>query len=273
MHELFLTASVPGNDVLAARSVLQGYCAMPEVHQLTRVLHYTGPDRPSGFKKVGDLDGTPNRRLFNDLHQYLTKQSYIMTVRYQLNEDEFGQEVGGSSSLDQRQGTLRWTDIPDPVPPQVLHVQRKMLDIRNQDRLITILGQNAHTIKAECIEESYTWCRDSVEYTLERMYIYPGEDPLVPIRQTEPRTFLPAFSDLRPLSSNWMLRAKAFVSEPTPERMAQAAGALAAARADLLGVFNFRQFDRRVHDTRVAAPSAASTMPRPLPQVVTVDRA
>jgi mediator of RNA polymerase II transcription subunit 18 len=47
-------------------------------------------------------------------------------------------------NLDKLRGMLKWTDIPDPVPGQPVHIQRKMLEIRNQERLPTILTQNAH---------------------------------------------------------------------------------------------------------------------------------
>lgn len=78
------------DDVLQARALLQGYCAMPESHQFHRVLFYRGPDRPSGFKKVMNLDKIPNGRAFRELQQYLSKQLYVLQARYPLAAAEFG---------------------------------------------------------------------------------------------------------------------------------------------------------------------------------------
>lgn len=50
-----------------------------------------------------------------------------------------------SQTLDQKAGTLRWSDLPEPVVGDQMHIQRKMLDIPRQDNLLNILAQNEHT--------------------------------------------------------------------------------------------------------------------------------
>lgn len=277
MHELFMTAVVPDSDVYVARQLLQGYCSATETHTINRLLFYRGPDRPAGFNKVPELDKTPNRRLWKDLHQFFTKQSFIVQARYRTEPTEFGQDAATAApvNLDQRRGALRWSDIPDPLPPQAMHTQRKMLDIYGQERLIEILTRNGHIFKSECVEERYTWWQNAVEFSLERNLTYPQPQADVgqgaPPPQTQPRASLPPFSELGSVGGVWMLHVKCVVPDPTPERMAAAAASLAAVRNDLRGNFAFKQFDRRVHDTRYRG-APVNNMPIPLPQVVTVGR-
>jgi mediator of RNA polymerase II transcription subunit 18 len=272
-----MTAVLQDGDVYVARQLLQGYCAASEHHTLTRLLYYHGPDQPAGFKKVPDLDKTPHRKLWNDLHQFFTKQSFIVQVRYPTEPSDFGQDAAAKSvNLDQVRGSLRWGDIPDPLPSQAFHIQRKMLEIHNQDRLIHILTQNRHIFKGEFLEEKYTWWQNGVQFSLERDRVFPG-DPSGPNNQgvsplQAPRTSLPPLDEIKPMSSNWMLHVSVNVPDPTPERMAAAAAALAAVRADLRGNFTFQQFDRRIFDTRYRG-APVSNMPLPLPQVVPIDRA
>lgn len=144
MLEYFLTAFVPNDKVEMARAVLQGVCAVAGTHQFKRVLFYRGPDRPDGFKKTKSVERTPNGRFFAELQRYLAKQSFILRVEYPARERDFG-SVPQPELLEKRQGSLRWTDLPDPVLGDVLHIHRKMLTISNQDSLISLLEQNAHT--------------------------------------------------------------------------------------------------------------------------------
>jgi mediator of RNA polymerase II transcription subunit 18 len=99
MYEFFLTAIVVDEEILQARALLQGYCAMPESHQFHRVLFFRGPDRPDGFKKVKDLDKIPNGRAFRELQQYLSKQSYVLQARYPLSPSEFGAAQPGYGQI------------------------------------------------------------------------------------------------------------------------------------------------------------------------------
>ena len=142
MLEYFLTAFVPDDKISMARAVLEGVCAMSGTHNFTRVLFYRGPDRPDGFKKAKGA-GPANANHFAELHRYLAKQSFILRVEYPVNLQDFG--AAQTKALNTRPGTLRWTDLPDPILGDVLHINRKTLDIAKQDNLIGLLEQNSHT--------------------------------------------------------------------------------------------------------------------------------
>lgn len=144
MLEYFLTTFVPSDKVQMARAVLQGVCATAGTHEYQRVLYYRGPDRPDGFKKIKSVERTPNGMLFAELQRYLAKQSFILRLEYPVREQDFG-SAAQSEPLDKKQGALRWTDLPDPVLGDVLHIHRKTLTIPNQDGLISLVEQNGHT--------------------------------------------------------------------------------------------------------------------------------
>jgi mediator of RNA polymerase II transcription subunit 18 len=144
MLEYFLTAYVPDDMIDLARAVLQGVCGMFGEHEFKRVLFYPGPDRPDGFKKVKTVEKSPNKASFDELRRYLAKQSFILRLEYSVREQEFG-SVAQSQTLDQRKGTLKWADLPDPVLGDVLHINRKTLTIEDQDNLISLVEQNGHT--------------------------------------------------------------------------------------------------------------------------------
>jgi mediator of RNA polymerase II transcription subunit 18 len=91
MHEVFLTAVVADAATVMARSVLQGYCAMPEHHQLHRVMFYQGPEKPVGFKKLTEISRSSNAKLWSDLHQNLSRQSYMVQVRFKLDNEDISQ--------------------------------------------------------------------------------------------------------------------------------------------------------------------------------------
>ncbi|OIW27696.1 hypothetical protein CONLIGDRAFT_444350 [Coniochaeta ligniaria NRRL 30616] len=265
MLEYFLTAFVPNDKVDMARGVLQGVCAMAGTHQFKRVLYYRGPDRPDGFKKLKGVERTPNGRFFAELQRYLAKQSFILRVEYPLREQEFG-SVAQPEPLDKRHGALRWTDLPDPVLGDVLHIHRKTLTISHQDNLISLVEQNAHTFKAECVEESYIYCLDNVEYGLTRTLHFPGDSAA-----GSPRGTIPPISDLQP-SPFWTLHLKVLVPEATPELSNLAVDLLMSAKRSLGTCFDFKQLDRRVFDTRVQVTPARNAMPQPLGAVVTIGK-
>ena len=49
-----------------------------------------------------------------------------------------------TDALNASQGTLRWTDIPDPTGNRPV-TQRKEIEIPDQRNLLTILADNKHT--------------------------------------------------------------------------------------------------------------------------------
>lgn len=90
MYEFFLVRTVSDDDLLQARALLQGYCAMPESHQFHRTLFFRGPNQPNGFKKWKLDEKNPHNKSFRDLHQYLTKTSYILQAKFPVPQNEFG---------------------------------------------------------------------------------------------------------------------------------------------------------------------------------------
>ena len=146
MLEYFLTAFVPDNEdkVEMARAVLQGVCAMSGVYEIKRIIMFQGPDRPDGFKKIKGVEKTPTGRSFAELQRYLAKQSYFVRLEYPATKQLFGSGLH-IPPLDKEAGTLRWTDIPEPVRGEDVHICRKTLDIENQDNLVSIMEQNSHT--------------------------------------------------------------------------------------------------------------------------------
>jgi mediator of RNA polymerase II transcription subunit 18 len=98
MHELFLTAQVSGDDLQRSLRVLQGYCGMKPVSLLRRRLIWEGPKSrslkgidPAFVKKQG-----PKQPLWRSLHEQLIRQSYIITLVYDVDRSHFGQLEGGN---------------------------------------------------------------------------------------------------------------------------------------------------------------------------------
>lgn len=101
--------------------------------------------------------------------------------------------------------------------------------------------------KTESIEESFHWWFNNLEYALIRTFTLPaGTNPqLVPDLGTIPATF-----------PFWLLYVRIQV-ESAPERMQEAHAQLENARQALIGIFEFKIFDRRTHDTRIMEPRQA----------------
>jgi hypothetical protein len=101
MHELFTTAVVPNSAVFEILKILQGLCGMTPVHQSERRLIFEGP-------KSGPLVGIPpqlpdrkreNVQLWKELHQQLVRQSYYITISYDVTETHFGQSAPEEPNL------------------------------------------------------------------------------------------------------------------------------------------------------------------------------
>ena len=98
MHELFLTAQVSGDDLQRSLRILQGYCGMSPVSLLRRRLIWEGPKSrnlkgidPTFIKKQG-----LKQQLWRNLHEQLIRQSYIITLVYDVDRSHFGQLEGGN---------------------------------------------------------------------------------------------------------------------------------------------------------------------------------
>ncbi len=92
------------------------------------------------------------------------------------------------------------------------------------------------------IEESYHWWSGNVEYTLARLNTLPS-------REGAAFNEIPRPESITPLDPTWILFVRMQV-ETNPERMQQAYAKLLRIQETLLGVFEFKVFDRRTWDTR-----------------------
>lgn len=110
-------------------------------------------------------------------------------------------------------------------------------------------------IKSHLLEESYQWWFNGIEYDLLRTF----KLPTTPDAAAPPE--IPNPSLLQPVSSLWILHVRAVVDsappDTMPERMKQGQGRLVQVRETFKGVFDFKVFDRRCHDTRIQVPRAS----------------
>lgn len=98
--------------------------------------------------------------------------------------------------------------------------------------------------KTESIEESFHWWFNNLEYAMVRTFPLPaGTDPQM----------VPDISTISPFASFWLLFVRIRV-ESTPERMQEAHAQLESARQALVGIIEFKIFDRRVFDSRIMEP-------------------
>ncbi|TDZ24661.1 Mediator of RNA polymerase II transcription subunit 18 [Colletotrichum orbiculare MAFF 240422] len=268
MYELFITTLVDDEEIQAACSVLSGFCAMPAWQSLHRVLYFKGPAKPGGISKQNSIVKTPRKdiqMLWKDLHQQLSRQSYILQARYEVYKDrDFGQNAS-EADLNARSGILRWTDFPEPPQPRSVVTQRKKTEIWDQRNLPSVMRDNNYQFKTEAIEETYQFFKDEIEFCLSRHYMIPPNGEGTPLTQLPPwESFNPGDPGRR-----WMFLIKVHVHQDNkPDEVIKAHAQLADVRRDLEGVFDFKMFDRRIHDTRVAVEMRNA--PAPLPQVMTV---
>ncbi|KAF4452435.1 hypothetical protein F53441_4715 [Fusarium austroafricanum] len=279
MHEIFLTALVEDKDFSSACAVLGGLTNMDPWESVQRVLYFQGPQRPMGFSKMNSIE-KPVRKdigfLWKELHQNLTRQSFILQTRYDVLKDR---DMGPSASpmdLDTTQGVLRWTDFPDPPRGQPLLTQRKKVELWEQRKLPSVLRENSHTFKTETIEEVYRFYRDEIEFCLVRHYFLQPLENYTPMetkqQQSVPLDTLPPWESLTPVDQQkrWFLQVKAHVVQDNkPDEIRKAQEQLMAIRRELEGVFDFRGIDRKVHDTRVMQQAQGVQQ---LPQKVTIGR-
>ncbi|PTB63144.1 hypothetical protein BBK36DRAFT_1127356 [Trichoderma citrinoviride] len=274
MYELFLTALVEDSDINTALAVLSGFCSMQPWESTSRVLYFQGPSRPSGITNQRSLE-KPIRKdvaqLWKELHQNLSRQSFVLQARYEILKDR---DLGPSAEpvdLDTVPGILRWTDFPDPPRNQPLLAQRKKVELWDQRKLLSVLQENNHQLKTETVEETYRFFRDDVEFCLTRHYFVGPLENYVPLSSkpaapTAPMPTLPAWDSLTRVDAQnrWILQVKAHVVQDNkPDEIKKAQDQLLKFRADLEGVFDFKVFDRRVHDTRVAMqPQGVQALPQ-----------
>jgi mediator of RNA polymerase II transcription subunit 18, fungi type len=92
MHELFTSAAVPHSLVDDVLKILQGLCAMTPVRHLERRLIFEGPKAPPllGIRGAHLQKQNPNNiPLWRELHEQLVRQSYYITISYDVDEAQF----------------------------------------------------------------------------------------------------------------------------------------------------------------------------------------
>ncbi|KAI1015835.1 hypothetical protein LB505_003945 [Fusarium chuoi] len=261
MHEIFLTALIEDKDFTSACAVLGGLTNMDPWQSIQRVLYFQGPQRPTGISNQSSIEKpirNNNGFLWKELHQNLTRQSFILQTRYDLLKDR---DMGADASpmdLDATQGILRWTDFPDPPRGQPLLTQRKKVELWDQKKLPSVMRDNNHIFKTETIEEVYRFYRDDIEFCLTRHYFLQPLEYYIPMESkqqvTIPMSSLPLWESLTPVDQQkrWFLQVKAHVVQDNkPDEIRKAQDQLLSVRRELDGVFEFRGIDRKVHDTRV----------------------
>lgn len=96
MHELFTSAIVPHTLVDEVLKILQGLCAMTPIRHLERRLIFEGPKVPPLLGMRGaqlQNQNSANAPLWKELHEQLVRQSYYITISYDIDEAQFGKSV------------------------------------------------------------------------------------------------------------------------------------------------------------------------------------
>ncbi|KAI1089925.1 mediator complex, subunit Med18 [Rostrohypoxylon terebratum] len=250
MRELFLTASVKDADFSMTCAVLQGLTWMTARQSLHRILFFHGQPQPKPLKNTRAFQQSRFLSLWRELSNQLARSSYVLQVAYEVALDkDFGQ--GTSMEFNNLPGTLRWTDLPDPLKDTPV-TQRKKIEIPDQPNLPVAMTDNGFQYKNEMIQESHSFIRENIEFVFSRYYHIP--DPPSP---GQPVSSLPAFADLRPVdpAQKWVLNIKLNVLEDNqPDKVRKASEELLRVRAELEKLFDFKTLDRRIFDTRIAPP-------------------
>ncbi|KAI2463507.1 mediator complex, subunit Med18 [Annulohypoxylon bovei var. microspora] len=248
MRELFLTASVKDADFSMTCAVFQGLTWMTARRSVHRILFFHGQPQPKPLKNTRAFQQSRLLPLWKELSNQLARSSYVLQVAYEVLPDkDFGK--GTAMEFHALPGTLRWTDLPDPLRDTPV-TSRKKIEIPDQPALPLAMADNGFQYKNEMIQESYSFVRDNIEFVFSRYYHLP-ESPNRPVAT------LPAFTDLRPVDSaqKWVLNVKLNVLDDNqPDKVRKASEELLGVKAELDRLFDFKILDRRVFDTRIAPP-------------------
>ncbi|ESZ97092.1 hypothetical protein SBOR_2522 [Sclerotinia borealis F-4128] len=249
MHELFLSASVDSEDVSRALRLLQGYCGMIPQHFIRRRLVFEGPRSRNNLKGLDPSflkQQSPNKQFWwKNLNDQLIRQSYVLTLIYDVDRSQFGQpekQVGseegklGLLPCDEVPGTLRWTDLPDPANAAIVN-SRVFIAIENERSLCKLLQASSH--------------RRYFEIPPEFQEVDGNSRPKV-------NTRLPPFELLEPFDTEdkWILTASVEVQNGNdPDHMKSAMAELSGAQEEFRGCFALKAADRHTFDTKVKAQS------------------
>ncbi|QSZ31587.1 hypothetical protein DSL72_001154 [Monilinia vaccinii-corymbosi] len=267
MHELFLSASVESEDVPRALRILQGYCGMIPQPFIRRRLIFEGPRSRNNLKGLDPsfLKQQPpsKQSWWKNLNDQLIRQSYILTLIYDVERSQFGQpakEVGseegrpGLLPCDEVPGTLRWTDLPDPANAAIVN-SRMFIAIENEKSLCKLLQVSNHRFMREVIQECHRAVHKNTVFTLSRYLEIPPEFQEVD-DNSRPKVNdrLPPFELLEPFDAEdkWILTASVEVQNGNdPDHMKSAMAELSGAQEDFRGCFALKAADRHTFDTKV----------------------
>ncbi|KAF5869353.1 putative mediator of rna polymerase ii transcription subunit 18 protein [Botrytis fragariae] len=267
MHELFLSASVDSEDVSHSLRVLQGYCGMIPQHFIRRRLVFEGPRSRNNLKGLDPsfLKAQPPNKQFwwKSLNEQLIRQSYVLTLIYDVDKSQFGQPAkeldGGEGQpgllpCDEVPGTLRWTDLPDPANAAVVN-SRMFIAIDNEKSLSRLLQASSHRFTREIIQESHRTVHNNTVFTLSRYFEIPSEFQEVDsTSRPKVNSRLPPFELLEPFDADdkWILTASIEVQNGAdPDHMKSAMAELSAAQEEFKGCFALKAADRHTFDTKV----------------------
>ncbi|KAE8453125.1 hypothetical protein EG329_012312 [Mollisiaceae sp. DMI_Dod_QoI] len=260
MHELFLTTHIGNDDLQRALRILQGYCGMSPVNILRRRLTWEGPRTrtPKGIDPAFITRQPPPKvGQWRGLSEQLARQSYVLTLIYDVDREQFGQtltesDVGSGASQvfdgDQIPGVLRWNDLPDPASTRPVN-SRLIVSIENEKGLCTVLKSMNHRFSKEVIQECNRFVHGNVVFELNRYLELPTNGTASSFRNE-----LPPFESLIPFDADnkWILTASVLVLDGNnPEQMQKGIDELVAVKIDFEGCFDFQALDRHIFDTRI----------------------
>jgi len=126
-------------------------------------------------------------------------------------------------------------------------------------RFPQIISDNKFVIKTEAVEESYHWFayEGGVEYVLFKTYRVKSEDNLGQSAATPQEESFDMESQTVDFMPFWVLHVRVQTAVD-PEHMAKGLRILQQIDDKFAGLFDFKVFDRRAHDTRDLEPPASS---------------
>ncbi|KAI9734722.1 MAG: hypothetical protein M1818_006709 [Claussenomyces sp. TS43310] len=267
MHELFTVAAVPEKRVRGVLMILQGLCAMTPVRQLEWRFIFEGP-RNNPLIGIGPTQiqsrKTTNLPLWKELHDQLVRQSYYLSIIYNVDPSMFGRPVGqadeadspeeGPIKLEELQGTLRFFDFPDPPGTRSVN-SRLTIQIKDETHLLGFLQDLNYNYSTDFVREAFYAYRDNVVFCLSRDLQRPAgiDDNQNGSSGGLPRS-LPEFPALQPFDreDKWTLTASVEILDGTqPILMQKGIDQLAQVKQDLGGICDFVMSTRQQLDTRV----------------------
>jgi mediator of RNA polymerase II transcription subunit 18, fungi type len=104
MHELFLTANIPNDDLSRVVRILQGFCGMnPQAFLCRRLIWEATKDQTAAKGIPSEIiakQAPAKAPLWKSLHHELARQSYVITLVYDVQKSTFGQSSTQQDGLD-----------------------------------------------------------------------------------------------------------------------------------------------------------------------------